>query len=267
MKKRQLLRRISAAAVMICMIFSLCACGSGTAQSETSPEPTAAPTPSPEPTPNPDSPAGRAAALGLPEPPDVDISSWEFLLANSYNSLFDYAPPYGGIEGQGIDSRALEYTSTFLYAARAAGYELYLSVAYRNFDYLLNHYRYKIRDLGSAEEAAKVFCPPGCSDHQTGLAIDFTDDARNCSNYNQFEDEEFKDTEAYTWLCEHCAEYGFILRYPEGKEEYYGTACNHAHFRYVGVDAAEYITENDLCLEEFLLLYDEAAVYVPSQAK
>ncbi|MDE5563752.1 MAG: hypothetical protein K2I93_01235, partial [Oscillospiraceae bacterium] len=59
----------------------------------------------------------------------------------------------------------------------------------------------------------------------------------------------------YAWLAEHAAEYGFVQRYPEGKESYFGdniTSRTGATFRYVGVAAATYMTENDLCLEEFL---------------
>ena len=72
------------------------------------------------------------------------------------------------------------------------------------------------------------------------------------------------DTELLVWLKEHCTEYGFIFRYPEGKEEFYGLKCRHpAHFRYVGKEAAEYITENGLCLEEFLMMYEGNTVYIP----
>lgn len=59
----------------------------------------------------------------------------------------------------------------------------------------------------------------------------------------------------YAWLAEHAAEYGFVQRYPEGKESYFGdniTSRTGATFRYVGVAAAVYMAENDLCLEEFL---------------
>ena len=62
-------------------------------------------------------------------------------------------------------------------------------------------------------------------------------------------------TEFCKWMEEHCAEYGFIVRYPEGKEQYYTLACHPGHFRYVGKEAAAYIMENGLCLEEFIELY------------
>ena len=92
----------------------------------------------------------------------------------------------------------------------------------------------------------------GLNDHQTGLSVDFTDRIDRTSLYSEFEDEYMRDTELYRWAVENCADYGFILRYPEGKEEFYGLACAHpAHFRYVGKEAARYIMDNGLCLEEF----------------
>ena len=57
-------------------------------------------------------------------------------------------------------------------------------------------------------------------------------------------------------MVEHCAEYGFIVRYPNGKSDVTGIIYEPWHFRYVGVEAATYIMENDLTLEEFLALYE-----------
>lgn len=258
-------RIISLALLAALLLLSLTACAQAAPPAE-APSPEPSPTPAPEPTPavDPDTPEGRALAKGLPAPPDVDITSWEFILANSYNSIAEYEPDYGGLEGQGFDSRAVDAASAFLKGARDAGYMAFMAVAYRNYEYLLNHYIGMVAALGSAEETAKIMFGPGTSDHQTGLAIDFTDDYSLASNYNNFFNEGFEDTELFSWLCEHCAEYGFILRYPKGKEEYYGTACA-GHFRYVGVDAATYIMENGLCLEEFILLYDPDAVYLPKK--
>lgn len=65
-------------------------------------------------------------------------------------------------------------------------------------------------------------------------------------------EEGFADTEAGKWLAEHSCEYGFILRYPRGKEYITGIEFEPWHFRYVGVDAAMAITEQGLCLEEFV---------------
>ncbi len=98
------------------------------------------------------------------------------------------------------------------------------------------------------EEVAKETMPPGCSEHSTGLAFDIV------SLGYQMLDEGQEKTAENKWLQEHCAEYGFILRYPKGKEEI--TAINYEawHYRYVGVEVAKYIMEQGITLEEYLEL-------------
>ena len=232
---------------------------------EAAPEVTEEP-PAPESTREPDTPAARAAALGLPEPPDVDITSWEFLLANSHNSIGEYEiPGYGGIEGQGIDPRLSEIAATFLHDARAAGNKAYLAAAYRNPEFLYYHYLSMLNRFdGDAYALSQVWCGVGVNEHQTGLALDFTEKLEYSAYYDvPFSNEGFEGSALDQWLREHCAEYGFIDRYPEGKEYYYGTACTEGHFRYVGEEAARYIMDNGICFEEFLMLYDPDRVFIP----
>ena len=270
---------------LVLALLLLAACGKSSQPEPTAPAPSLEPEPAqeaveepaPEAAPEPEpaavqeTPESRAAALGLPTPPDVDIKSWEFLVANYYNSIHEYIPQYGGIEGQGFEARAVDMAQAFLDGARAAGYQMYAAVAYRNFEYNLTYYTEQVRELGSAAAAAAqngtLFHAPGVNEHQTGLAMDITDNSLYNGTYSKFSNEGILDSPTYAWAVEHCAEYGFILRYPEGKEAYYGASCMPGHFRYVGVEAAAYIMENDLCLEEFLLLYDENAVYLPPELK
>lgn len=260
MKTAFIPRRFAALLLAAALMFTLCACTS-TPKTEPTPEPISTPAPLPEPTEKPEA-AATAAPL-----PDIDITSWEFVLANSYNSITEYEPVYGGLAGQGLDARIVEAASAFLQAARDQGHKVYLAVGYRNYDYLLTYYDRTVRQFGSGEEAAKVALGPGVNEHQTGLGIDIIDDPNFSAYYHDFENQDIEDTEVFHWMSEHCQEYGFIVRYPEGKEAFYGTPCRCGHFRYVGVDAATYIMENDLCLEEFLLLYDEDAVFVPDLEK
>ncbi|MBQ9991748.1 MAG: M15 family metallopeptidase [Lachnospiraceae bacterium] len=96
------------------------------------------------------------------------------------------------------------------------------------------------------EEAARETMLPGCSEHSTGLAFDIV-----ALSY-QLLDAGQEKTAENIWLQEHCAEYGFILRYPKGKEEITSINYESWHFRYVGVEAAMYMTENGLTLEEYL---------------
>ncbi len=84
---------------------------------------------------------------------------------------------------------------------------------------------------------------PGCSEHETGLAFDVTIRTNGT---------DFGDTEHCRWLLRHCHEYGFIQRYPEGKESVTGIAHEPWHYRYVGTEAARQIVRSRLTLEEYL---------------
>ena len=74
--------------------------------------------------------------------------------------------------------------------------------------------------------------------------------------YYEYKTEALENTELAKWMKEHCAEYGFILRYPKDKTQETGIMFEPWHYRYVGTEAAAYIMENGLCLEEFAALYN-----------
>lgn len=90
--------------------------------------------------------------------------------------------------------------------------------------------------------------PAGYSEHQTGLALDIL----SSSNLNM--DASQENTKENQWMKEHCYEYGFILRYPKDKENITQISYEPWHFRYVGKEAAKYMKENQLTLEEFHLI-------------
>ncbi len=89
--------------------------------------------------------------------------------------------------------------------------------------------------------------PPGCSEHETGLAFDVT--ARS--------DGDFESTPQFRWLYQHCWEYGFILRYPRGGERITGIAYEPWHYRYVGEEAAKIIRDHGWTLEEYCMEMSE----------
>lgn len=95
-------------------------------------------------------------------------------------------------------------------------------------------------------EASKTLAYPGESEHATGLAVDIVS-----ADY-QLLDEQQHYTKESTWLRENCAKYGFILRYPMGKEDVTGITYESWHFRYVGKAVAKCIMENGITLEEYL---------------
>ena len=103
--------------------------------------------------------------------------------------------------------------------------------------------------LEAETEARKVVAYPGTSEHQLGLCADIMD-----NKDTTMKAEEVENLPLLKWLKEHCAEYGFILRYPKDKQALTGW-YEPWHFRYVGEEAAKYMTENDLCLEEFIALF------------
>ncbi|ETT59427.1 MULTISPECIES: M15 family metallopeptidase [Paenibacillus] len=104
--------------------------------------------------------------------------------------------------------------------------------------------RYVERD---GEEKARTYSAvPGYSEHQTGLAIDVSGSDGKCAAESCF-----GGTKEAEWLAKHVGEYGFIIRYPEGKQDITGYKYEPWHIRYVGKDIAAYINEKDITLEEY----------------
>ena len=200
------------------------------------------------------------------ELPQIDLSDWKYMLVNASHPLDgNYAPPEIVNVSPSqcpVDSRIQADLEAFLQGCTDAGLPVYLSSGYRAYseqDYLFQ------RKLGQGytyEGASTIVAPPGTSEHQTGLACDITDVYRESKSWETLEP-----TATFQWLNEHCAEYGFVLRYPKDKSGLYydGTALQTVtgivyepwHFRYVGVEAATYMKEHNLCLEEFIALYQQ----------
>lgn len=192
--------------------------------------------------------------------PELDTSSWELKLVNDDNVLSqNFEPEVVEIEnGQTFDSRAADKLREMLSEARAAGYEPNLVCGYRPFAsqaYVFFEKVSSIEDGGTAtEEQAKALARrytdyPGTSEHQLGLAVDIIG-----REGTKLDAQDAESDELVAWLAENCAQFGFVQRYPESKESVTGKD-EPWHFRYVGVEAAEYMTEHDLSLEQLLALY------------
>jgi len=130
-------------------------------------------------------------------------------------------------------------------AARREGIELVGVSAYRSYERQAEIFAYNARQRGE-EVANQVSARPGESEHQTGLAIDVS-----CASVKYQLIEEFGETKEGKWLADHAAEYGFIIRYPKGKEEITGYQYEPWHLRYVGRQAAQRIKEEGITLEEY----------------
>ncbi len=155
-----------------------------------------------------------------------------------------------------VDARIVEDLAAMLTAAEAAGTHPIICSSFRTYDYQENLFENRIEraereehlEGTEAEEAAAFWvAPPGASEHQTGLAVDIVD-----ANYLEL-DEGQEETATQQWLMIHCAEYGFILRYPTDKSATTGIGYEPWHYRYVGKEAASAITQSGLCLEEWLV--------------
>lgn len=114
--------------------------------------------------------------------------------------------------------------------------------AYRSYSYQIDLYNRYAKSDGK-EKADTYSGRPGHSEHQTGLAVDV---------YNKkLPYTSFENTKEYEWMMKNAYKYGFILRFPKDKEEETGYHFESWHYRYVGIDIATYIKENNISFEEY----------------
>lgn len=181
---------------------------------------------------------------------------WNLILVNRTHPLpDDFEVELKSIEGgHKIDARAYDDYTAMVQAARKEGVYVYVTSSYRSMDKQISLHEAQIEEgvmmgysyVAAKERAAEVVAVPGTSEHQAGLALDFVS-----SEYRRL-DEKQENTKGFQWLKEHCYDYGFILRYPNGKTESTGIIYEPWHFRYVGLKAAKEIKASGQTLEEYL---------------
>ena len=188
---------------------------------------------------------------------------WCLILTNAeYPVPEDYAVTLKDVPGtdQKIDERIYEPLMNMLEAMKAEGLSPVVCSGYRTLDKQEKLFNRKVsayvKKGRSKEEsyalARQTLSVPGSGEHCLGLAVDFY-----TRSYHQLE-RAFEKTPEGKWLREHAQDYGFTLRYDEGKEEITGIEYEPWHFRYVGIDVARYLKEHNLSLEEF---YIEESLY------
>lgn len=142
---------------------------------------------------------------------------------------------------------------------------VYITSAYRSYKKQESLYQRYIQNemaKGLSEEEARKMAetysaPPGASEHHSGLCVDLyaycmSDLVNYSSEVEKGDGIGFAETDAYTWLCENAHKFGFILRYPEGKEEITGYQFESWHYRFVGIDLATKLHESGYTLEEYI---------------
>ena len=209
------------------------------------------PTPTPTTTPN-----------STPEPtvkPTVDtttVSSIQKITNKSHPIDPGYIP--ADLTKVNVNSNGTQYLrreaatalTNMFEAARKDNINLYLVSGYRSYEQQLELYNTYVAtdDKALADQYDAI---PGACEHQLGLAVDLSDDNRNHDI-----DDSFESTAAYQWLLKHSYEYGYIFRFPRGKETITGIAYNPWSFRYIGVEEAKKVYDSGLTLEEFYKVTD-----------
>lgn len=205
-----------------------------------------------------DPPTGEDHTItGVPEPIDTKTSDDGdiLVLVNKLHAVSsDYKPKdmvymdnsLSTWENLELKEEAYEAYKKMYADSKELGYNLKVCSAYRTYKTQISLFNNSIANRGW-ETTYLRSAYPGRSEHHTGLCIDITSKSMG---WNLSQD--FADYEDGKWLNTHCQDYGFIVRYPKGKTDITGYAYEPWHFRYVGVEAAKYIMENNLTLEEYL---------------
>lgn len=187
------------------------------------------------------------------------------LLANKKCALGpNYTAGYGAGVGQSnaLYGEANSAMNAFLAACNAQGHHMYVISGYRSYGvqkYLFASYAAAVGEQRAAEFSSR----PGYSEHQTGLTFDVGDAWHSGYNLEIISEQ----LASMKWMKAHCADYGFILRYPKGKEKITGYQYEPWHFRYVGVPAAKQIMQSGMTLEEFLGVVGDRRVASGSDQK
>ncbi len=206
------------------------------------------------------------ASEAQPQPAEsqpTDVSSttntedWRLILANKNTPLPEgYEPELKTLADSHLQmqTEAAEAFDKMRAAANETGLHLMACSTYRSVKRQTELFQAETQkwknkgytDEEAAQKAATVVMVPGCSEHNTGLAVDVG------SITNQRIDMDFETEPEFKWLQEHAVEYGFILRYPKDKQAITGVIYEPWHYRYVGVENAKKIQESGLTLEEYL---------------
>lgn len=187
---------------------------------------------------------------------ETDISKNELMLVNKFYSLKeDYKPEdivkvsemyaYGGVYAREM---ILEVFQELCSSAKEAGFTLVSSLGYRSYDEQSKIYN-EYKSYNGTKEADKSVARAGNSEHQTGLALEI-------EPYNKII-EDVKSNEEYNWLIKNAYKFGFIQRYPEGKEDITGFAFEPWHFRYVGTNISVKMKRENITFDEYYAYYIE----------
>ncbi|MGX6979785.1 M15 family metallopeptidase [Vagococcus elongatus] len=208
---------------------------------------------------------GTAEEIEKETLPESDLSDYCLRLINSDHSFTDEdltMPLKPLAEGYEVAEVVVAPYESMEKAANKAGITLKIISAYRSVSYQEQVYQDNLSEnlnQGSTKKEAQKLtedyvAKPGTSEHHTGLALDVLDVTWLDSGNGLVG--EFGETEAGKWLDEHCAEFGFIIRYPKDKEDITKIQYEPWHLRYIGKEHAQYMKTHGLVLEEYIELLE-----------
>lgn len=182
------------------------------------------------------------AFVRTPNSSDVLVNKYHYLGSTFVPELVRMGSSYANYSSAYLEPTAYEWFTRMVDDARKEGLQLYCVSAYRSYSYQSTLYQRYVRQDGR-ELADTYSARPGYSEHQTGLAVDINTASRSSH---------FENTAQYQWLAENSWKYGFILRYPQDKEDITGFTFEPWHYRYVGQELAKAVYESGLTYDEYV---------------
>lgn len=184
----------------------------------------------------------------------TDTTLGKFVILNKYYYADDTYPSENLIKVDGkyhingtsfyLNEECYEAFLKMYNDAYKAGYGFKMKSAYRSYDTQVSTYNYWLStDNGDKEKTDIYSARAGFSEHQTGYAFDIRD--------YDYKYEDYSKSESFKWVSKSAHKYGFIIRFPKGKEHITGYQYESWHYRYCGVECATYIYENDITYEEY----------------
>lgn len=182
---------------------------------------------------------------------EIEDKDNQLVLVNKYNYLGENFIPKNleninnqyALNNMKLVNYAKEAFEEMAKAAKKENLKIVAMSSYRSYSYQVDLYnKYKKKD--GQEAADKYSGRPGFSEHQSGLAVDVYNEKTEYTN--------FESTKEFIWMEDHAHEYGFIIRFPKGKENETGYQYESWHYRYVGIEVATYIKNNNISLEEYI---------------
>jgi D-alanyl-D-alanine carboxypeptidase len=232
--------------IIVCVGYLFLECVTRSCKKEVEPMPTPIVTPVVEPTIEP-TPEITQEPTQTPVAVDIDSDDSINKIVNKERKIPDtYVPELVNIDKKNmLRPEAAEAYEEMVEAAKADGINIVAVSGYRSYKYQRSLW-FTYEEKYGRKYANRMDATPGASEHQLGLAVDLVGADGKCKLYNCF-----KNTSTSKWLVENSYKYGFILRYPDGKESVTGIMYSPWHYRYIGKEEALKVYESGLTLEEY----------------